>query len=107
MYHAIDACVAARVQSPHKSVLHRTTAKRPEMAEPACQQTAEIVADLLESKQADGLSRRYIETVRSHLVRFAAAFPKDINLITAPQIEVGFGDKTSDRGLETTFVAPS
>ena len=87
LYQAIDACVAARLQSPQKAVLRQTPANRPEMAEPACEQMAKIVADLLVSKQADGLSRRYIETVRSHLVRFAAAFPTDISLITAPQIE--------------------
>jgi len=52
LYHAIDACVAARVQSPPKSVL-RQTMNGPEVSEPAFQQTAEIVADLLESKKAD------------------------------------------------------
>jgi integrase len=47
----------------------------------------EIVHDLLRAKKEDGLSLRYIETIRSHLTRFAAAFELDIASITAPQIE--------------------
>ena len=48
---------------------------------------AEIVHDLLRAKEEDGLSVRYIETIRGHLTRFAAAFELDIASITAPQIE--------------------
>jgi integrase len=48
---------------------------------------AEIVYDLLRAKEQDGLSVRYIQTLRSHLTRFAAAFELDIASITAPQIE--------------------
>jgi len=48
---------------------------------------AEIVHDLLCAKEQDGLSVRYIQTIRSHLTRFAGAFELDIASITAPQIE--------------------
>jgi integrase len=47
----------------------------------------EIVEELLLAKEADGLSKRYIETVRSHLHRFGRAFQKEISSITASQIE--------------------
>jgi integrase len=87
LYHAIDACVAARLQSTSERNL-RPAAENPRQLDGrVCRQVAEIVAQLLVSKQADGLSRRYIESVRSHLVRFATAFQTDINLITAPQID--------------------
>jgi integrase len=87
LYHTIDACVAARLHSAKEPVLRLTTENPPEMDDPICKHVGEIVAELLASKQADGLSRRYIETVRSHLVRFAAAFQTDINLITTTQID--------------------
>src|SRR6476619_1772191 len=74
LFHAIDACLAARVQLPQSPILHQTPASHLELTGPERKQTTEIVAELLESKQADGLSRRYIETLRSHLVRFESAF---------------------------------
>jgi integrase len=48
---------------------------------------AEIVHDLLWAKEEDGLSARYVQTMRSHLTRFGNAFKLDIATITAPQIE--------------------
>ena len=87
MYHAIDACVAARLGSPH----HRSAPVIPGAATASVGSRSagvgELLAQLLASKRADGLSRRYRETLRSHLVRFAAAFEDDITLITASQIE--------------------
>lgn len=48
---------------------------------------AAIVEELLFVKKVDGLSDRYIETIRSHLGRFAAVFEVNIGSITATQIE--------------------
>ena len=107
LYHAIDACVAARLHLAKEPVLRLTTENPPEMDDPACKHVGEIVAELLASKQADGLSRRYIETVRSHLVRFAAAFQTDINLITTAQIDGWLRTKKLGRELETIFVVRS
>jgi integrase len=54
---------------------------------PAGKAVKEIVEELLWAKERDGLSKRYVETVRSHLHRFARAFQKEISSITASQIE--------------------
>jgi len=47
----------------------------------------EIVDELLAAKTRDGLSTRYIETLRGHLNRFAAAFQTNIGSVTAKLIE--------------------
>jgi integrase len=85
--------------SPEESVTPLMAENRAEMDNRVCGQVGEIVAELLQAKQADGLSRRYIETLRSHLIRFAAAFQTDFNLITAPQIEAWL--KEQDVGPRT------
>ena len=85
--HLIDACVAARLRLPEKPNLRLMAETRRDMDGPVCNPVVDIVAELLASKKADGLSRRYIETIRSHLVRFATAFQTGIDLITAPQID--------------------
>ncbi len=86
LYHAIDRCVAARLQSGDTSIW-RTTLGTSSALVPSPEKIDAIVGELLASKQKDGLSKRYIETVRSHLLRFAAAFPTELSLITAPQID--------------------
>jgi integrase len=47
----------------------------------------EIVEELLAARRADGLSSRYIETMRSHLHRFAMAFRCDIDVIEVHEID--------------------
>ncbi len=47
----------------------------------------EIVEELLAAKKRDGLSVRYIETLRSHLSRFASAFETNIGSLAAKLIE--------------------
>src|SRR5260370_19074855 len=47
----------------------------------------EIIHELLQTKKDDGLSMRYIQTLRSHLLRFAASFNKEITSITTSEIE--------------------
>jgi len=47
----------------------------------------EVVDDLLIAKARDGLSKRYLETLRHHLNRFAAAFKTNIGSVTARLIE--------------------
>jgi integrase len=48
---------------------------------------SEIVDELLAGKKRDHLSVRYIQTLRSHLKRFASAFQTNIGSITASLIE--------------------
>ena len=72
--------------------------------------TSQIVTQLLKSKQEDGLSRRYLDTMRSHLTRFAAAFPVQIAGIAAPQMEqwlrglnIGARSRNNIRGSVVTL----
>ena len=87
IYHAIDACVAARLRSGNAPVLSVLQNRFPAATGSSSAPIAVIVEEFLASKRGDGLSRRYIETVRSHLVRFAAGFQTDIDLVKTPQIE--------------------
>jgi integrase len=48
---------------------------------------AETVSELLEAKKQDGMSVRYLQSLRSHLTRFADHFRMNINTITSAQIE--------------------
>ena len=48
---------------------------------------AEIVTELLEDKKQNGASVRYIQSLRSHLTRFAEAFRCNIGSVTANLIE--------------------
>src|SRR6266480_2169220 len=46
----------------------------------------EVVDELLARKEADGLSQRYVETLRTYLVRFADAFQTNIGSMTTALI---------------------
>jgi integrase len=48
---------------------------------------ADVVAELLEDKKTHGASVRYIQSLRSHLTRFASAFHCNIGSVTAKLIE--------------------
>jgi hypothetical protein len=47
---------------------------------------AEVVKEFLDAKQQDGMSARYLRSLRSHLNRFADYFQMPIAAVTAPQI---------------------
>src|SRR5215472_14070503 len=47
----------------------------------------DVVDELLAAKKSDGLSIRYIQSLRSHLSRFASAFHTYIGSVTAGMIE--------------------
>ena len=47
----------------------------------------EVVEELLDAKQQDGMSVRYLQSLRSHLNRFAEHFGMNISGVTAAQIE--------------------
>jgi integrase len=47
----------------------------------------ELIKELLRAKKADGLSRRYLETLRSHLRRFAHVFSGSIEGVKAAEME--------------------
>src|SRR5260370_12741400 len=50
-------------------------------------EVAEIVVELLIAKESDGLSERYIQTIRSHLSRFARAFDTNICSVRSSEID--------------------
>jgi integrase len=50
-------------------------------------QTRVILEKLLKAKEADRLSPRYLQTLRSHLTRFVAAFDTNIGFITVADME--------------------
>lgn len=54
---------------------------------PPDRKISELVEELLFAKRADGLSRRYIETLRSHLHRFVRVFGGPIRAVKAGDIE--------------------
>jgi len=47
----------------------------------------ETVKETLEAKQQDGMSVRYLQSLRSHLNRFAEHFQMNVSSVTAAQIE--------------------
>ena len=92
LYQVIDACVASRVQ-PGEGPLEHQFEDELHPQEDRARDTGALVAELLASKRADGLSKRYIETLRSHLHRFAAVFHKPIELVTTAEIEQWLRDQ--------------
>ena len=69
---------------------------------------AEVVAEMLAEKKDDGLSRRHIETLRSHLNRFAGAFRVPISSVTAALMQswlksIGLGAR-SRNNIRTSLV---
>ena len=86
LYQVIDACVAGRTGGT-ASAISRTPNSRPGRSQPRSGNVPQIVSELLQAKQEDGASRRYIETARSHLRRFAAAFKGGIHVITTSEID--------------------
>jgi integrase len=46
-----------------------------------------VVQELLDAKQQDGMSLRYLQSLRSHLNRFAEHFGMNISSVTAAQVE--------------------
>jgi integrase len=85
----IDACVALRVGDGAGGL----SASSPQGGHPCAaaidggMAVPELVRELLAAKQKDGLSRRYLQTLRSHLQRFAAAFPGSIAEVTTRSME--------------------
>jgi integrase len=87
LHSAIEEYVAARGQLDNESVLSAVKEhvnRRRRVVEKA---VSEIVREMLDAKERDGLSRRYIQTLRGHLNRFAGAFQTNIGGVTAWMID--------------------
>jgi integrase len=87
LHRAIEEYIAARPQ-PIDTMTGGTVpdaVKRRDQID--SREVGQIIHQLLAAKEADELSERYIQTIRSHLVRFAASFKISIRSITASQME--------------------
>lgn len=87
LFQAIDLCVASRLGLSDQLVAPTRRGDVLAGANQADKNLSEIVDELLLAKHDDGVSVRYLETIRSHLSRFATAFQTNVASITAPQIE--------------------
>jgi len=84
---AVQEYVAARAQLNGQSLLSAIgeyVARRRTVVD---KRVREIAAELVAIKQNDGLSRRYIQTLRHHVNKFAAAFETNIGSVTAGLID--------------------
>jgi integrase len=87
LHSAIEEYVAARSHLDGESLLSAVKEHVARRRHVADRRVREIVDELLSAKERDGLSDRYIETLRSHLNRFASAFETKIGSITSGLIE--------------------
>ncbi len=87
LHSAVEEYVAARSHLNGESLLSVAKAHAGRQRDVLDKHVREIVGELLAAKKRDGLSVRYIETLRSHLNRFAAAFETNIGSLSAKLIE--------------------
>lgn len=87
LHSAVEEYVAARSHLEGESLLSAVKEHAARRRHVTDKRVREIVDELLAAKERDGLSRRYLETLRSHLNRFAAAFETKIGSITSGLIE--------------------
>jgi integrase len=87
LHSAVEEYVAARSHLDGESLLSAVKEHSRRRHHVADKRVPEIVEELLAAKQRDGLSERYIQTLRSHLNRFASAFQTNIGSVAARFIE--------------------
>jgi integrase len=87
LHSAVEEYVAARSHLDGESLLSAIKEHARRRHHVMDKRIPEIVAELLASKQRDGMSERYIQTLRSHLNRFASAFQTNIASVAARFIE--------------------
>jgi len=87
LHSAVEEYVAARSHLNGESLLSVAKAHAGRRRDVPDKRVREIVEELLAAKKRDGLSVRYIETLRSHLSRFASAFETNIGSLAAKLIE--------------------
>jgi integrase len=95
LHAAVEEYVAAHEQLHGESLLSAVkehAARRRHVIE---KKVIEVVAEFISAKERDGLSLRYLQTLRSHLNRFAAAFHINIGSVTARLI----GDWLNAQGV--------
>jgi integrase len=83
----IDDYLALRLNTQAGGDSHRVSAGVQPAPRPTSRKVGDVAEDLLAAKLADGLSKRYLETLRSHLRRFAAVVDTAIDSVSIGQIE--------------------
>jgi integrase len=87
LHAAVEEYVSARTRlngHPLLAAIEEYTARRQNVVD---KRVREVVDELIARKQSDRLSRRYVQTLRHHLHRFASAFETSISSITAKLID--------------------
>ena len=87
LHSAVEEYVVARSHLDGESLLSAAKEYAARRKHAVDKPVREVVDDLLATKQRDGLSKRYIDTLRGHLNRFADAFKTNIGSVTARVIE--------------------
>lgn len=87
LHSAVEEYVAARSHLDGESLLSAAKEHARRRRHVTDKRVPEIVEELLAAKQRDGLSVRYVQTLRSHLNRFALGFRTNIGSIAARFIE--------------------
>ena len=87
LHSAVEEYVAARSHLDGESLLSAVKEHARRRHHVVDKRVPEIVEELLVAKQRDGLSERYIQTLRSHLNRFSSAFQTNIGSVAARFIE--------------------
>jgi hypothetical protein len=87
LHSAVEEYVAARSHLDGESLLSAVKEHARRRHHVVDKRVPEIVEELLAAKQRDGLSERYIQTLRSHLNRFSSAFQTNIGSVSARFIE--------------------
>jgi integrase len=87
LHNAIEEYVAARSHLHDESLLSAAKTHAARQRNVIEKSVGEIVDELLAAKKRDGLSLRYIQSLRSHLTRFGKAFRVKIGSVTAGLIE--------------------
>ena len=72
---------------PLHEAVEQFVAMRERQHRPADRRVAELVDEFLREKETSGLSKRYLETLRSHVKRFAAGFQTNIGSITTSALQ--------------------
>jgi hypothetical protein len=89
LFQAIDPCVASRLRPGEQPIIAQKRHEAASHITNASKNLTEIVDDLLVAKQNDGLSIRYLEAIRSHLTRFAGAFPGILPRLPLLRLSIG------------------
>ena len=87
LHSAVEEYVAARSHLDGESLLSAVKEHSRRRHHVVDKHVPEIVEELLVAKQRDGLSDRYIQSLRSHLNRFASAFQTKIGSVAGRFIE--------------------